>query len=182
MTNLLTVRSLPSMYFFKKIVTMDKILVKLKDQLNSEQFILTGSLALRYHGICVDVKDIDLILINPTQGTLLKLKALSELFPVYPNISLEIKASWEVKYQFKFENVNVDVFIEEGYVECLKTSNGIYVNPICRIISAKKRLDRPKDHISLFNISQLFFNLSDMSKILLTSNKRNEKTTNHTQY
>jgi len=140
-------------------------LKRLKNILHADQFILTGSLALRYHGLEVSVKDLDIILINPTSETLSVLKVLCEVSPVYTNVPSEYKGRWECKYQFHLGGVNVDVFIENNTKICLQTSEGISINPIYDIVKAKQRMNRTKDHFSLFTISQLFFDIKGIDKL-----------------
>jgi len=133
----------------------DKV-VKLKNMLKCDQFILTGSLAFKFHGLDVDCNDIDLILINPTNETRNLLCNLSNLFPRINGCQGKY-SKLEANYQFVLDGVPVDIFIECNIKSCLQTKEGVDINPICDIIKAKMILGRIKDYKSLYEWSQKIF-------------------------
>jgi hypothetical protein len=106
------------------------------------QFILTGSTALQFHGLVDSSSDIDIILINPT-------KECEDMF-----LRLEEKSGKKIGYKsrvsyiFEHEGFKIDIFIEKEKVDCCYYQ-GIPINPIKRIIDAKKKSARPKDFAQL---------------------------------
>lgn len=111
-----------------------------------DQFILTGSTALKMHGLVDSASDIDIILINPTEECRKILEKLEEK----SNNQNTYKA--RVAYIFEHEGVKIDVFIENEKVDCC-SYEGIFINPIKKIVEAKKKIARTKDFAQLRKIA-----------------------------
>lgn len=109
-----------------------------------EQFILTGSTALKYHGLVMSSNDIDIILVNPTNSCL---AVLDKLAPIG-----EKKKDYANARIFKHDEVKIDVFIDSAKLDCC-SYDGINLSPVRDIIQAKKRIGRLKDFAQLRNIA-----------------------------
>ena len=114
--------------------------------LSCEQFILTGSTALQYHGLVETSSDIDIILVNPTEeckNLLEKLQEKSDFQNVYKG---------SLAYMFKHEDTKIDIFIETSKLTC-PSYEGVSIYPVNRIIAAKKKIGRLKDFAQLRKIA-----------------------------
>lgn len=127
----------------------------LKTILNAEQFVLTGSNALKLMGFDVTPKDIDVILYNPAPGIIEIMESLAKQYPPtrpgkYPTPNT---------YRWKQEGTDVDVFVEKTIINSsLMTKEGIFVNPIQRIVIAKINFRRLKDWSQLKHLANQIFN------------------------
>lgn len=139
-------------------MTTLEIVKHYKTLLPCEQFLLTGSSALLHYGLVKEGQpgDIDIILINPTDAAREILNRLQEANPANTKPSSDT-----VAYIFKHENVKVDVFFETVKVQRPLTFDGIELNPINRIVAAKKKANRPKDWLQL----------RKMARAILTANE-----------
>ena len=111
-----------------------------------DQFILTGSTALKFHGLVDSASDIDIILVNPTE----ECKKIIEKLEEKSNKQNTYKAS--VAYIFEHEGVKIDIFIENAKTDCC-SYEGVFINPIKRIVEAKKKIARTKDFAQLRKIA-----------------------------
>jgi hypothetical protein len=107
-----------------------------------DQFILTGSTALKMYGLVDSASDIDIILVNPTE----ECKKIIEKLEEKSNKQNTYKST--VAYMFEHEGVKIDIFIETVKVDCC-SYEGILINPIKRIVEAKKKIARIKDFAQL---------------------------------
>lgn len=124
-----------------------------------EQMILTGSTALKLHGLVDSASDIDLILINPSKECEEIIKKLEEK----SNKQNTYKSS--VAYIFEHEGVKIDIFIENSKIECC-SYDGIFLNPINRIIAAKKKISRIKDFAQLRKIANFILSEKELVNYL----------------
>ena len=111
-----------------------------------DQFILTGSTALKFHGLVDSSSDIDIILINPSkecETILEKLQEKSNKKPTYGG---------SVAYMFEHEGVKIDIFIQNEKIDCC-SYEGVFINPIKKIVEAKKKIGRTKDFAQLRKIA-----------------------------
>lgn len=136
---------------------MDKLKIAhhFKLVLPAEDFILTGTFALSQMGFGIKVKDLDIVLINPTQSTLEVLESLEKSNP--PKNLLDYPTTLENKRMFRFihEGIEVDVFIYRDKIPTvIQTQCGLKIAPLYHIIQAKKVLGRPKDYIQLLSLSR----------------------------
>lgn len=111
-----------------------------------DQFILTGSTALKMYGLVDSASDIDIILVNPTE----ECKKIIEKLEEKSNKQNTYKAS--VAYIFEHEGVKIDIFIETTKTDCC-SYEGIFINPIKKIVEAKKKIARTKDFAQLRKIA-----------------------------
>lgn len=111
-----------------------------------DQFILTGSTALKFHGLVDSASDIDIILVNPTE----ECKKIIEKLEEKSNKKNTYKAS--VAYIFEHEGVKIDIFIENKKTDCC-SYEGVFINPIKKIVEAKKKIARTKDFAQLRKIA-----------------------------
>ncbi len=111
-----------------------------------EQFILTGSTALQFHGLVETSSDVDIILVNPTD----ECKKIIEKLEEKSNTQNTYKAS--VAYIFEHEGVKIDIFIETTKTDCC-SYEGVFIDPIKKIVEAKKKIARIKDFAQLRKIA-----------------------------
>ena len=123
-----------------------EIIKHYKTILACEQFILTGSTALQYHGLVETSSDIDIILVNPTD----ECKKIIEKLEEKSNTQNTYKAS--VAYIFEHEGVKIDIFIETTKTDCC-SYEGVFISPIKKIVEAKKKIARIKDFAQLRKIA-----------------------------
>lgn len=123
-----------------------KIIKHYQTILACEQFILTGSTALQFHGLVETSSDVDIILVNPTD----ECKKIIEKLKEKSNMQNTYKAN--VAYIFEHEGVKIDIFIETTKTDCC-SYEGVFINPIKKIVEAKKKIARIKDFAQLHKIA-----------------------------
>lgn len=111
-----------------------------------DQFILTGSTALKFHGLVDSASDIDIILINPTEDCKTILEKLQE------KSNKKNTYGGSVAYMFEHEGVKIDIFIETTKIDCC-SYEGVFISPIKKIVEAKKKMGRTKDFAHLRKIA-----------------------------
>ena len=112
-----------------------------------DQFILTGSTALKFHGFDVNsASDIDIILINPTEDCKTILEKLQE------KSNKKNTYGGSVAYMFEHEGVKIDIFIQHEKIDCC-SYECVFINPIKKIVEAKKNIGRTKDFAQLSKIA-----------------------------
>lgn len=116
-----------------------------------DQFILTGSTALKFHGLVDSASDIDIILINPSDECIKILEKLEEKSNKQKS-NKQNTYKENIIYIFDHEGVKIDVFIQHEKVECC-SYEGIFINPIKKIVEAKKKIGRIKDFAQLRKIA-----------------------------
>lgn len=128
----------------------------LKTLLSSNELILTGSTALAYHGLLKmdEAKDLDLLILNPSDTTK---EVLNRLQADYP--SSKWREGSPVSHSFIYEGVKVDVWFLTCHedAEYLTTSDGVQVSSIGAIVNAKLSIGRSKDWIQLMQLSKRIF-------------------------
>ena len=140
------------------------------------KLVLTGSNALSLYGFGrPNSNDLDIIILYPTAKDFERMKAFEKLSPIpqYQNEHCEYlrKAKWEVKAQFLFGGIKVDMFTEYPVKEQFylsfeyanrdsdynvkpgETIHKIMINDLFRIINAKKRFGRSKDWTKILEMS-----------------------------
>lgn len=127
----------------------------------SDQFILTGSLALNCYGLVgdEDVKDLDIILVNPTADLRESLSLLEKISPA-KNRNANYIGLRDDLFRFSVNDVNVDVFIKTEKREIVYYQS-MPLNLIDYIISAKKEMGRLKDYIQLMELANKFITTSE---------------------
>jgi len=148
----------------------------LKTILPAQHFILTGSYVLATYGLvsASDVHDLDIILVNPEQTALDNIKNYVKDFPAKTNPP---KDNTFCQGIFMYNNVKIDVFVENSFAEPILNIDGIDCTIIPHIIKAKKSYGRMKDWLQCRDMSRLFFKpeeftsqLNDNWKSLLKDN------------
>ena len=124
-----------------------------------EQFILTGSTALQFHGLVETSSDVDIILVNPTD----ECKKIIEKLEEKSNTQNTYKAS--VAYIFEHEGVKIDIFIETTKTDCC-SYEGVFINPIKKIVEAKKKIARTKDFAQLRKIASSILTADELNTFL----------------
>jgi hypothetical protein len=135
-----------------------------KTLLPCEQFYVTGSTALAYHGLIElsSAVDLDIILVNPTEAAKELLSRLQNDAPATTKPS----AKAEVNYIFMHDGVKIDIFIQSEKVDGLLSHKGIDFSSIKHIIAAKKRINRLKDWVQLRKFSQIFCKQEEFNNFL----------------
>ncbi len=147
-------------------------LKKLKVLLGNDKVIITGSTALALHGLgnLSDAKDLDLLLVSPTDATI---EVLNRLQKDKPNKKL--KPETALKYSFFYEDVKVDIWNANGTETDLLTYNGFEVASVKSIVAAKLSYNRPKDWIQLMKLSKLFFAQDKLDMALSSINTEDDE-------
>jgi len=135
-----------------------------KTLLPCEQFYVTGSTALAYHGLIElsSAADLDIILVNPTDAAKELLSRLQNDAPA--NTKPSGKA--EVNYIFMHDGTKIDIFVQSEKVDGLLSHNGIDFSSIKHIVAAKKRINRVKDWIQLRKLSQVICKYEEFNTFL----------------
>lgn len=145
----------------------------LKSQLIAERFILTGSCALNLQGWPIKTKDIDIILIKPSEGTIEMMKNLAKDFP--PKRKGEYETPDCYRWTQPDGDIEVDVWVLTSAPELLVSKQGFEINSLPRIVYAKKRINRFKDWVLLRYLSSRIFSVKDMEREMdLMSNQLEE--------
>lgn len=157
------------------IEALDKLILTTDNKRNS-RLVITGSLALALHGVHgilpfkVEIKDknlyavvMDLDLIIQTSRLLPEDdRMLKGLQAANPTSKSSIGAEGlEAAYRFMFMSHPIDVFIEDfndleskhAYSGVYTMHQGLYINPVHKIIRAKKKLGRVKDHRHIMDMA-----------------------------
>lgn len=114
--------------------------------LSCDQFILTGSTALKFHGLVDSSSDIDIILINPSEECKTILEKLQE------KSNKKTTYDGSVAYMFEHDGVKFDIFIQHEKIDCC-SYEGVFIKPIYSIVAAKKKIARTKDFAQLRKIA-----------------------------
>ena len=132
-----------------------------KTLLPCDQFLLTGSSALQLYGLVKDGQpgDIDIILINPTSEARDILNRLQTANPANTKPSSDT-----VAYIFRHESYKIDVFFETVKVQQPLTFDGIELNPLSKIVAAKKKANRPKDWLQLRKMSRTILTVDEFNQ------------------
>lgn len=134
----------------------------LKTLLECEQFVVTGSQALVLMGLAESAADLDIILINPTPATKDVLVRLAEQYPAPTKFEYVDKG-----IIFMHEGVKIDVFFLDKKIETsIQTNYGVDLNPINKIVLAKKTYNRTKDWLQLRNLSRKILSNEEFNSFL----------------
>ena len=127
-----------------------------------DQFVLTGSLALHYMGLCPKPNDIDIILVNPTEESKNILKRLSEENPA----ETQFNYPGQKGYIFMLDGTKIDVFFSEKKRVSKVNVDGIDISNIPDIVRAKKSYGRIKDWIQMRKTSRVIFKEEEFTNFL----------------
>jgi hypothetical protein len=135
--------------------TLLKIAHHYKTILLADEFILTGSTALKLMGFDVSVKDLDIILVKPNAWTLEVLQHLENANPPKNLLNYPQNPAGKKIFRFIHDGTMVDVFIHDQNSDSNITTNcGLKIASLSHIIDAKLRMGRPKDWIQLLNLGR----------------------------
>lgn len=150
---------------------MKKIIKHFKTLLPCEQFVVTGSYVLALNGIydMSRVKDLDIILVNPTPESLGIISRLMDGSPA----KTKPKDGSELKAILMHDGIKVDFFVKDKKQATLQLPD-FEIAKVDSIVSAKKSYKRIKDELQLRKMSKLFFDHSDFIKFLDTVEIQNE--------
>ena len=145
-----------------------RIASRYKALLQAEDFLITGTLALKLMGFNIkSVKDLDIILVKPKRSTLDILQTLENLYP--PRNPSPYPVPMEAKQVFRFMHgdLSIDVFIKDNYFkDTLQTGDGIKIAPLNHIMEAKKSMRRPKDVFQLLALRSTILNDTELQSYL----------------
>lgn len=137
----------------------------LKALLGAKEVILTGSLALAYHGLLelTDCKDLDILVLNPSDTTTEVLKRLQTESP-----SPKFVEGGPVNYSFFYEEIKVDVWVITAHEdkEYLTTKDGIQIASIKSIVKAKLSYNRTKDWVQLMQLAKKIYDPAKFASAL----------------
>ena len=143
---------------------MKKVIEHLNKLISCDKIIYTGSFALNLMGITDKVKDLDVIVVNPSTDTLAVLERLHVPYTKtdYPKDPRQ--------FRIIVESVSVDIWVETNKMEdCLEVNYDgtvISIAKINHIIKAKKRYKRLKDILQLKSISEKFYKPKELETFL----------------
>ena len=145
-----------------QITTAIEVLKELKTLLPAEKFIVTGSFAFFTYGITPGsvVKDLDIILVNPTESAKEVITNMQKDFPAKTSAS----GGSDLIGIFMKGSYKVDVF-SRCAEPCLEI-NGLLYATIPHIIAAKKEHNRLKDWMQLRTISRMFCKAEDFTAFI----------------
>lgn len=117
------------------------------------RFIITGSLALYYHGLILpNPKDVDLIMLGLNdKGKAVLSNLQKQRNPDYPES--------ETLYSISYKGIDVDIFLNRIASDSnfLYTVDMIRVDTIQNVIKAKQRINRTKDTQAIDNLRYQIF-------------------------
>lgn len=131
-----------------------------------KKFLLTGSSVLHLHRLTNPTKDIDISLIEPSEETVEMLKRLQQE-TMEPGFGNFLNYQGEEVIMLKFDDYKFDFFIEHSTpLPTYFKYDGIECKPIQDIITAKKKLSRPKDCVQLQALSKKIYSEKDLQNYL----------------
>jgi hypothetical protein len=138
---------------------MEKQIKHLKTILKSEQFVVTGSYALKLLGFkSVSTSgDLDIILVNPPEETKELLARLQNDNPA----KTKPTENSSVQFIFMLDSIKVDVFILNKKEQGVLHLTDYDIANLHHIVAAKKSYNRIKDFLQLRNLSLELFNKKD---------------------
>lgn len=140
---------------------MKKVIEHLNKLISCDKIIYTGSFALNLMGITDKVKDLDVIVVNPSTDTLAVLERLHT-----PYIKTDYPKDPR-QFRIIVESVSVDIWVETNKMEdCLEVNyDGITINiaMVPHIIKTKKRYKRFKDIMQLKVMAEKFYKPEDLA-------------------
>lgn len=141
------------------------LVLKYKELLKADQFVITGSMALYYMGLqnFNSVKDIDIILVNPSEETRTLMEVLVKAHPP------KIVSKYPVQeiYRFSDDGIDIDVFsIKTLITTKIQTTDGFLISPVPRLVEAKRSMNRLKDWLQLKKMALLIYDESKFQVFL----------------
>lgn len=144
-------------------LSMKKVIEHLSKLISCEKIIYTGSFPLSLMGLTEKVKDLDVIVVNPSDDTLLVLDRLH-----VPYIKTDYPKDPR-QFRIVVEGVSVDIWVDTKTEECLEVNYDgtvISIAKINNIIKAKKRYKRLKDIMQLKTMAEKFYKPEELATFL----------------
>jgi hypothetical protein len=146
------------------IVKVLKAVKHFKSILQCQNLVLTGSFVLKTHGLIeAEPKDIDILVVNPTDFCKEQIKSLQETSPA------ETQAKGSSSHHLLgitiFDGIKIDFFEAQGELVTLDYC-GTETTTIKHIIDAKLAIGRDKDIIQLLKMSQNIMTQDKAIKLL----------------
>jgi hypothetical protein len=141
---------------------MKDAILKLKTLLPASDFIITGSYVLSQYGLMPKemVKDIDIILVKPEPTAVNNMVNFQKDFPAKTK---PIKSDFFI---FMFDDIKIDVFVDDNFKESTLLIDGIKHANISYIIKAKMTIGRMKDWLQCRDMARLIFKQEDFEHML----------------
>lgn len=142
---------------------MKKVIEHLSKLISCDKIIYTGSFALNLMGITDKVKDLDVIVVNPSTDTIAVLERLHT-----PYIKTDYPKDPR-QFRIIVEDVSVDIWVKAETEACLEVNyDGITINiaMVSNIIKAKKRYRRLKDILQLKSMAEKFYKPKELETFL----------------
>lgn len=131
---------------------MKEVIKHLQSLLPAEQFVVTGSYALKEMGLPVgQVHDIDIILIRPTETTVAILKQMNDktMTGEYPDCDM---------YAFEVLNTKINIWVQTDRIPVVWDSGkAIALSTVEGIVKAKKAYKGLKHILQLKTIGEFFY-------------------------
>jgi len=142
---------------------MESTIKHFKSLLPCEQFVVTGSYVLALNGLVdmTKVKDLDIILVNPTSESLGIIARLMEDAPA----KTKPTGTTSLKAILMHDKTKIDFFVVDKKQSTLQLPD-FEIAKVDSIVAAKKSYKRMKDELQLRKIAQLFFNQNEFVKFL----------------
>ena len=137
-------------------------LKQLRTIFTAKQFVVGGSLALKWIGFETCPKDVDIFLTGATEDTVKKLKEFEESFPVTNKSSYKK----DNHYQFMYNGVKYDFFVINFDFDEKLTYNGFIINKVDRIIEAKKSYQSDKHMVQLLRLRNQVITDTEFNKFV----------------
>ena len=148
---------------------MKQIIEHLQKLIVCDKIIFTGSFALEQMGLTGKVKDLDVLLFNPSSDTILVLNRLHQPYgvPNYPDNPNQ--------FRIIINNISVDLFITdkvENHLDICWEGMQLSISKVDGIINAKKSYNRLKDVLQLKSISEVFYKPEDLKNFINSEQKK----------
>jgi len=145
---------------------MKKVIDHFKKLIDCEQFVITGTYALRELRLCKKVNDLDIILVNPSEDSISILDKLktAKVDTGYPENKNQLSVY--------FNDTRIDFFILKSSIDVIELKDGLTISTPNNIAKAKRHYNRLKDIIQLQEISEIFFKKSDLKAFILSEKSK----------
>jgi hypothetical protein len=146
---------------------MKEVIAKLKTLLPAADFIVTGSYVLSQYGLIPKdaVADLDIILVKPEPTATFNMLNMMRGFPARtkpPKDSTDMAI-------FMFDDIKVDVFIDDKFKEPTLLVDGIKYSTIPQILKAKKGYGKMKHWLQCRDMARLIFKEEEFQAMLNTT-------------
>ena len=136
-----------------------------KALLPCERFVVTGGFVLFMHGLYPETKDLDIILVNPTEEAKTILQRIQTELPAKkkPNGKSDLIAKIQHDPDFSID------FFEAKKAPNLFSGDRYCSATVSHIIEAKEKANRLKDWVQLRRIAEKICNQAKYTSVILTA-------------